>query len=123
MKVKAIDHVVFDVRDVEASAERYEKALGMQRHVSSLDVGSTRRSVIFGDNKINLWPTCALQEAWFKARTPAAGSDDLCFLTDTSPSKSSATSLTSAFWSEQGRLSKREHGADLVGLVHDPAEP
>jgi catechol 2,3-dioxygenase-like lactoylglutathione lyase family enzyme len=29
MKVKAIDHLMFGVRDVEASAERYEKALGM----------------------------------------------------------------------------------------------
>jgi hypothetical protein len=35
--------------------------------------------MIFDDNKINLRPMFALQEACFTARTRASGSDDLCF--------------------------------------------
>lgn len=85
MKVKAFDHIVFNVRDVEASAAWYARALGMERKESSADDGSTRTSMTFGINKINLRPMSASQQAWFTARTPAAGSVDLCFLTDTSP--------------------------------------
>lgn len=72
MKVKAIDHVVFNVRDMDASAEWYEKALDMERHVSSSDDGPIRMSMIFGPNKINLRPISASQEAWFTARTPTS---------------------------------------------------
>ncbi|MEH3036081.1 MAG: VOC family protein [Sphingomonas adhaesiva] len=85
MKVKAFDHIVFNVRDVEASAAWYARVLGMEREDSRADDGSTRTSMTFGNNKINLRPISASQQAWFTARTPAAGSVDLCFLTDTPP--------------------------------------
>ncbi len=52
MKVKAIDNVVFNVRDVEIFAAWYEKALGMERQVSCSNDGSTRTSMTFGSNKI-----------------------------------------------------------------------
>lgn len=85
MKVKAFDHIVFNVRDVEASAAWYAKVLGMERQDAKANDGLTRTSMTFGINKINLRPVSASQEVWFTARTPAAGSVDLCFLTDTPP--------------------------------------
>jgi catechol 2,3-dioxygenase-like lactoylglutathione lyase family enzyme len=39
----------------------------------------------FGRHKINLRPLHASQEEWFTARSPQAGSDDLCFITTSPP--------------------------------------
>jgi len=39
----------------------------------------------FGRQKINLRPTAASKEYWFTADHEAAGSEDLCFLTDATP--------------------------------------
>ncbi|SEN38156.1 Catechol 2,3-dioxygenase [Sphingomonas gellani] len=85
MEVTAFDHIVFNVSDVERSAAWYASVLGMERHDSRAEDGSTRTSMTFGINKINLRPLSASQEEWFTAHTPAAGSADLCFLTDIPP--------------------------------------
>jgi catechol 2,3-dioxygenase-like lactoylglutathione lyase family enzyme len=39
----------------------------------------------FGRQKINLRPIVASKEDWFTADHEAAGSEDLCFLTDSTP--------------------------------------
>ena len=44
-----------------------------------------RTSMHFGRQKINLRPTSATQREWFTGRQVAAGSDDLCFLTGSTP--------------------------------------
>jgi catechol 2,3-dioxygenase-like lactoylglutathione lyase family enzyme len=41
--------------------------------------------MIFGNMKINLRPIDASQDRWFTGRHPAAGAQDLCFLTDARP--------------------------------------
>ena len=82
--VTAIDHVVLNVSDVEASAAWYVKALGVTRE--DTDHGGRMRTAIhFGQQKINLRPAGADLVEWFTGRTVAPGSDDLCFLTDTTP--------------------------------------
>ena len=60
LHVESIDHVVFNVSDVEVSAEWYQRVLGMERRDSrpSPDA-ATRTSLVFGRNKINLRPTSA----------------------------------------------------------------
>lgn len=85
MKVKAFDHIVLNVRDVETSAAWYATVLGMERHDTRAEDGSTRTSMAFGVNKVNLRPLSAPREAWFTAHEPHAGGMDLCFLTDTAP--------------------------------------
>lgn len=84
LSIEAIDHLVFNVRDVDVSADWYERVLGMHRQVSPSPAGD-RTSMMFGSNKINLRPVDASQDDWFTAEAPAAGSVDLCFLTATSP--------------------------------------
>jgi catechol 2,3-dioxygenase-like lactoylglutathione lyase family enzyme len=42
-------------------------------------------SLIFGNQKINVRPRDADKVEWFTADHEAAGSDDLCFLTSSSP--------------------------------------
>lgn len=86
LRVSAIDHVVLNVSNVECSADWYVGLLGMRREDWAPKPGTEPRvSLIFGRQKINLRPLTATQEAWFTGNRPASGSDDLCFLTDSSP--------------------------------------
>lgn len=78
--VKGIDHLVLNVANVEASAAWYAKVLGMQ-----IVHDHGRTALLFGTQKITLRPASMSKEAWFTADHPIAGSDDLCFLTDSSP--------------------------------------
>ena len=83
--VEALDHLVINVKDVETAAAWYERVLGMKREVKERAPGKMRTSMHFGRQKINLRPTSATQKEWFTGRQVAAGSDDLCFLTGSTP--------------------------------------
>jgi catechol 2,3-dioxygenase-like lactoylglutathione lyase family enzyme len=83
--VDAFDHIVINVRDVETAAAWYERVLGMKREDKERRPGSLRTSVHFGRQKINLRPVSASQQDWFTGQQAAAGSDDLCFLTKSTP--------------------------------------
>ena len=83
VKVNALDHLVINVSDVARSAEWYAKILGMEIRVFDPGEGRTKRtSLVFGNQKINVRPKDADKVDWFTADHEAAGSDDLCFLTD-----------------------------------------
>ena len=81
-----LDHLVLNVRDVEAAAAWYERVLGMARVDFDPGRGQPRRTAMkFGSQKINLRPVDASIQSWFTARNPVAGSDDLCFITVAEP--------------------------------------
>ena len=63
--IEALDHLVINVKDVEASAAWYQRVLGMTRQ----DAPGTpvRTSVHFGQQKINLRPVSASKVDWFTA--------------------------------------------------------
>jgi len=82
--VSAIDHVVLNVNDVEASAGWYASVLGMTRTESHAS-GDIRVSLHFGAQKINLRPASESTERWFTGDTVAPGSADLCFITGAEP--------------------------------------
>ena len=90
LRINAVDHLVFNVRNVEVSAEWYTRVLGMERHDAQSPKGDTRTSMTFGSMKINLRPLAVSQEDWFTADHPEAGSQDLCFLTDMAPDEVAA---------------------------------
>jgi catechol 2,3-dioxygenase-like lactoylglutathione lyase family enzyme len=84
--VDALDHLVVNVADAEASAQWYERVLGMTRVVFDPGHGKAARiSMRFGQQKINLRPVQTDKVEWFTADHEAAGSDDLCFLTAATP--------------------------------------
>ncbi|WP_200863440.1 VOC family protein [Asaia sp. SF2.1] len=121
MKVKAFDHIVFNVRDVEISAAWYESALGMERQEAKAGDGSTRTSMMFGVNKINLRPVSASQEAWFTARTPSPGSMDLCFLTELPPDSVADRFTAMGVAIEEGPVTKKgARGSIRSVYVRDP---
>jgi len=86
VKVSAIDHLVINVSDVARSAQWYQKILGMEIRVFDPGSGKTpRTSLMFGNQKINVRPLDADKIEWFTADHETAGSDDLCFLTSSTP--------------------------------------
>jgi catechol 2,3-dioxygenase-like lactoylglutathione lyase family enzyme len=86
LKVHALDHLVVQVSDLEVSASWYERVLGMTREGIPPAPGKPPRTAMrFGRQKINLRPIAASKEDWFTADREAAGSEDLCFLTDATP--------------------------------------
>src|ERR1700758_1176070 len=86
VKVHALDHLVINVNDVARSAEWYAKILGMEIRGFDPGEGKSKRTALgFGNQKINVRPKLADKDEWFTADHVAAGSDDLCFLTASTP--------------------------------------
>lgn len=83
--VTTLDHLVINVRDVEASAAWYARVLGMARHDFEPSHGVRRTSMKFGVMMLNLRPVDMDKVDWFTGAEAVAGSDDLCFLSDASP--------------------------------------
>jgi catechol 2,3-dioxygenase-like lactoylglutathione lyase family enzyme len=86
VKVSALDHLVINVADVARTVEWYQKILGTEVKVFDPGHGKAKRtSLVFGDQKINVRPRDADKVEWFTADHEMAGSDDLCFLTSSTP--------------------------------------
>jgi catechol 2,3-dioxygenase-like lactoylglutathione lyase family enzyme len=86
LTVQALDHLVVQVSDLEASAQWYARVLGMTREDVPPELGKPPRTAMrFGRQKINLRPIAASKDDWFTADHETAGSEDLCFLTDATP--------------------------------------
>jgi catechol 2,3-dioxygenase-like lactoylglutathione lyase family enzyme len=108
VKVTALDHLVINVADVTRSARWYQKVLGMEVSVFDPGPGKTpRTSLLFGDQKINVRPRDADKAEWFTADHEAAGSDDLCFLTASTPEQVVAHLAACGVAIEEGPVAKQ----------------
>ncbi|NWP84894.1 VOC family protein, partial [Escherichia coli] len=68
------------------SAKWYATILGMEIRVFDPGPGKIpRTSLVFGNQKINVRPRGADKVEWFTADHETPGSDDLCFLTASTP--------------------------------------
>ena len=106
--IERVDHIVLNVRDVDASAAWYERVLGMQRVEFDPGDGQARRTALkFGRQKINLRPVEAGTRGWFTAAHAVAGSDDLCFITAASPHDVIAHLRSCGVIIEQGPVRKQ----------------
>jgi catechol 2,3-dioxygenase-like lactoylglutathione lyase family enzyme len=108
VKVHALDHLVINVADVARSAEWYQRILGME--VKTFDPGegkTLRTSLVFGNQKINVRPKDADKVDWFTADHETAGSDDLCFLTSSTPDEVVAHLTAQGARIEQGPVAKQ----------------
>ena len=108
VKVHALDHLVINVADVARSAEWYQRVLGME--VMLFDPGRgqpPRTSLIFGNQKINVRPKDADKVDWFTADHETAGSDDLCFLTSSTPDEVVAHLVALGIGIEEGPVAKQ----------------
>lgn len=79
--ITAIDHIVLSAKDLERTVWFYCEVLGMQlQEFVPADGGETRLALSFGTNKINLHDVNQPYQP--HARTPVAGSLDICLLSD-----------------------------------------
>ncbi|GBG36284.1 VOC family protein [Mycobacterium montefiorense] len=79
--VQRFDHIVVNCNDIAATAAWYERVLGMKREAFG---PASRTALSFGNQKINLRPVGALADDpdWVTGSVEAAGSEDLCFIAD-----------------------------------------
>ena len=81
MKIDSIDHVVFTVKDINATCDFYAKVLGME----VVTFGQGRTALTFGSQKINLQQLG--RESTLVADKPTSGAADICFVTSVSISE------------------------------------
>ena len=108
VKVNGLDHLVINVTDVVRSVAWYSRILGMEVKVFDPGKGKTpRTSLVFGNQKINVRPRDADKVDWFTADHEAAGSDDLCFLTSSTPDEVVAHLKANGVKIEEGPVAKQ----------------
>lgn len=108
VKVNGLDHLVINVTDVVRSVAWYSRILGMEVKVFDPGKGKTpRTSLVFGNQKINVRPRDADKVEWFTADHEAAGSDDLCFLTSSTPEEVVAHLKANGVRIEEGPVAKQ----------------
>jgi catechol 2,3-dioxygenase-like lactoylglutathione lyase family enzyme len=122
IKVNALDHIVINVCDVARTTEWYRRVLGMEVRVFDPGHGkAARTSLVFGDQKINVRPLGADKVEWFTADREAAGSDDLCFLTSSTPEQVVAHLKACGVAIEEGPVMKQgARGALRSVYCRDP---
>jgi catechol 2,3-dioxygenase-like lactoylglutathione lyase family enzyme len=108
VKAHALDHLVINVSDVARAAQWYQRVLGMEIRVTDPGGGKTpRTSLTFGSQKINVRPRDADKVEWFTAEHETAGSDDLCFLTSSTPEQVVAHLEACGVTIEEGPVDKQ----------------
>ncbi|WP_407177596.1 VOC family protein [Bradyrhizobium sp. STM 3562] len=106
--VHALDHLVINVADVARSAAWYQKILGMEVKMFDPGEGKPKRaSLVFGDQKINVRPKDADKVEWFTADHETPGSEDLCFLTTSSPEEVVAHLKANGVAIEEGPVARQ----------------
>ncbi|SRR5665213_2262677 len=87
MRIERLDHLVINVRDVEASAAWYTRSLGLQRvdFAPAQRPDAKRTAMAFGNQKLNLRPFDTDPAAWTTASNTSPGGEDLCFITTDAP--------------------------------------
>ena len=124
VKVNGLDHLVINVTDVVRSVAWYSRILGMEVKVFDAGKGKTpRTSLVFGNQKINVRPRDADKVDWFTADHEAAGSDDLCFLTSSTPEEVVAHLKANGVRIEEGPVAKQGARGTLrsvycLSLIH-----
>jgi catechol 2,3-dioxygenase-like lactoylglutathione lyase family enzyme len=122
VKVSALDHLVINVSDVARTASWYRNILGMEIKVFDPGHGKTKRtSLVFGGQKINVRPRDADKVEWFTADHEMSGSDDLCFLTSSTPDEVVAHLEANGVAIEEGPTEKQGARGTLISVYcRDP---
>ena len=108
VKVHALDHLVINVSNVARTVAWYQKILGMEVSVFDPGEGKPKRtSLLFGSQKINVRPKDTDKVEWFTADHETPGSEDLCFLTSSTPDEVVAHLEVNGVTIEEGPVNKQ----------------
>ena len=115
MKIECLDHLVLTVKDIEQTADFYQRVLGM--HL--ITFGAGRKALSYGSQKINLHQHH--QEFEPKAQQPTPGSAGLCFLTTTPLSQVIEHLRTCAIPIIEGPVPRTGAGGPIMSVyIRDP---
>jgi catechol 2,3-dioxygenase-like lactoylglutathione lyase family enzyme len=115
MLVNRFDHVVLTVASIDATVDFYTRVLGM----TAVTFGNGRTALRFGDSKINLHQ--AGHEFEPKARHPAPGSTDLCFIVDDPIEDALAQLAAAGVAVEEGPVARTGATGEIVSCyLRDP---
>ena len=122
VKVHALDHLVINVSNVARTVAWYQKILGMEVSVFDPGQGKPKRtSLLFGSQKINVRPKDTDKVEWFTADHETPGSEDLCFLTSSTPDEVVAHLKANGVTIEEGPVDKQgARGALRSVYCRDP---
>ena len=110
------DHIVLTVADLDASITFYTKALGMK----AVTFGAGRKALLFAGGKINLHEAAG-EPILPRAKTPQAGSSDLCFLVNKTPEETVETLPACGISVEEGPVRRTGAYFPLTSVyVRDP---
>ena len=108
VKVHALDHLVVNVSDVARTVAWYHEILGMEVSVFDPGQGKPKRtSLLFGNQKINVRLKGTDKVEWFTADHETPGSEDLCFLTSSTPDEVVAHLDANGVTIEEGPVDKQ----------------
>jgi len=121
-RYRKLGYVALNVTDVARTTDWYQRILGMAVKVFDPGHGKTKRtSLVFGDQKINVRPRDADKVEWFTADHETAGSDDLCFLTSSTPDEVVAHLRANGIAIEEGPTRKQGARGTLTSVYcRDP---
>ena len=122
VKVHALDHLVINVADVARTVTWYQTILGMEVSVFDPGQGKPKRtSLLFGIQKINVRPMGTDKIEWFTADHETPGSEDLCFLTSSTPDEVVAHLKANGVTIEEGPVNKQSARGTLRSVYcRDP---
>lgn len=114
--IKALDHFVLTVADIDATVEFYTRHLGMEAVRFGAD---GKVALSFGSQKINLHRTGA--EFQPHAHMPQAGSGDFCLLSDVPVEEIAAQLEAGGVTVEEGPVARTGAVAGLRSIyIRDP---
>lgn len=118
-KLSHLDHLVLTVGDIDTSIRFYCDVLGMTHTPFQVADGSTRHALRYGQQKINLHQAGAEFDP--KAKAPAPGTADLCFLTQTPLTEWQAHFQTTKTQIEEGPVKRSGATGPILSLyIRDP---
>jgi catechol 2,3-dioxygenase-like lactoylglutathione lyase family enzyme len=116
----SIDHIVLTVNDIDKTIKFYRDVLGMTlKEFQPADGGETRKSLIFGSQKINLHYADSPYVP--HANNPLSGTADICFLSSAPLEEWHLKFTENSIQIEDGPIQKTGATGAIISLyVRDP---
>lgn len=115
ISINRIDHIVFTVKNIEATVAFYTHNLGMKEET----FGNGRKALVFGNQKWNLHQKGSEFEP--KAQTPTPGAIDICLIAENSLNEVTAWLKQCGVVIEEGPIERTGATGKIISIYfRDP---
>ena len=118
--ILGIDHILLNINDMEKTISFYRDVMGMTvKEFQPVDGGETRKSLSFGNQKINLHHVKSPYKP--HAKNSLSGTIEICFLSSTPLEKWESIFLKNGIEIEDGPVKKTGATGPIMSLyIRDP---